>query len=129
MTLIEGETFMRSVRNKTFGDGSCRMHSGIELLAFTIMVLCVTLTACEKRFTGKTHVFTCSDGTRVEVVYAEKRDYAMVRLGDKSYKLKQIPAASGAKYSDGKVVFWNKGRGAFIEIGGEVVYDGCQLVE
>jgi membrane-bound inhibitor of C-type lysozyme len=120
---------MRSVRNKTLGNGSCQRHPGSRLLVSAIMVLYLTITACEKKFTGKTHVFTCSDGTRVEVVYSEKRDYAMVRLGDKSYKLKQIPAASGAKYSDGKVVFWNKGRGAFIEIGGEVVYDGCHLVE
>jgi len=120
---------MRSVRNTTFGDGSCRMHFGIEWLVFAIMVFCVALAACEKKPTGKTHVFACSDGTRVEVVFSEKRDRATMRIGDKSYKLKQIPAASGAKYSDGKVVFWNKGRGAYIEIGGEVVYDGCHLVE
>jgi membrane-bound inhibitor of C-type lysozyme len=93
------------------------------------MVLSLTVAACAEKFTGKTYVYTCSDGTRIEVVYSKERNYARVRIGDATYELKQVPAASGTKYSGGKVVFWNKGRGALVQIGGEIVHEGCHLVE
>jgi membrane-bound inhibitor of C-type lysozyme len=37
-----------------------------------------------------------------------------------------VPAASGAKYSDGTTTLWTKGDEAFIEVGNEIVYENCQ---
>jgi membrane-bound inhibitor of C-type lysozyme len=37
-----------------------------------------------------------------------------------------VPAASGAKYSDGTTTLWTKGDEAFIEVGDEIVYENCQ---
>lgn len=83
---------------------------------------------CEQANGRKTHVFRCSEGMVVTVVFSEKDERATMRLGGKTYRLKHVPAASGTKYSDGKVVFWNKGDEALIEINGEMVHDGCRLV-
>ncbi|MBP2171253.1 membrane-bound inhibitor of C-type lysozyme [Erwinia toletana] len=41
--------------------------------------------------------------------------------------LKQQPAASGTRYSDGNYVFWSKGEGAFIERNDKIIVDDCQL--
>jgi membrane-bound inhibitor of C-type lysozyme len=130
-TLIERGAIMRSVRDNARPEASTRRHAGVHvrLLVPAIVVLCAVISACEKTPAGTTRVFKCSNGTRVEVVFSEKKESVTMVLEGKSYTLKHIPSGSGAKYSDGKVVFWNKGKGAFIEIGGEVVHDGCLLVE
>jgi membrane-bound inhibitor of C-type lysozyme len=78
---------------------------------------------------GKGHVYKCSEGVVVRVVYSETDEKATVRFAGKTYRLKLVPSGSGAKYSDGKVVFWNKGNEALILIDGELVHDGCRLVE
>jgi membrane-bound inhibitor of C-type lysozyme len=100
-----------------------------RLLVPAIVAMSLAIAACEKKFTGDTAIFTCSDGVRVEVTYSQDRDRAMVRLEDKSYELTRTSAASGTKYSNGRVVFWNKGRGAIVEIDGRVAHDGCRLAE
>ena len=42
-------------------------------------------------------------------------------------KLKQVIAASGAKYSDGKYTFWSKGQNAFVERNDKVIMSDCVL--
>lgn len=41
--------------------------------------------------------------------------------------LKQQPAASGTRYSDGHYVFWSKGDNAFIERNDRIIINDCQL--
>lgn len=41
--------------------------------------------------------------------------------------LKQQPAASGTRYSDGHYSFWSKGDSAFIERNDKVIINDCQL--
>ncbi|WP_431222532.1 MliC family protein [Serratia sp. L9] len=43
-------------------------------------------------------------------------------------KLKQVLAASGAKYSDGKYTFWSKGQNAFVERNDKVIMNDCMLI-
>ena len=97
-------------------------------LACGVLALSV-LAACERMPMGKAHVFKCSEGVVVRVAFSESDETATMRLAGKTYRLKLIPSGSGAKYSDGKVVFWNKGDEALILIDGELVHDGCRLVE
>lgn len=92
-------------------------------------IACALLTSCERMPVGKAHVYRCSEGVVVRVVFSETDETATIRLAGKTYKLKLVPAASGAKYTDGKVVFWNKGSEAMILVNGELVHDGCRLVE
>lgn len=41
--------------------------------------------------------------------------------------LKRAMSASGARYSDGKYVFWTKGESAFIERDDKIVINDCAL--
>jgi membrane-bound inhibitor of C-type lysozyme len=93
-----------------------------------VVSCCLALAACERRPVGKVHVFRCAGGATVKAVFTEKDETMTMYVDKKTYKLKHVPSGSGAKYSDGKVVFWSKGREAYIEINGEVVHDGCTLV-
>jgi membrane-bound inhibitor of C-type lysozyme len=96
-------------------------------LVLTVAFLCAIPGACEENSPTKLHVFRCADGATVTVIFTETDDSITMRLGGRSYRLEHVEAASGAKYSDGKVVFWNKGKEAFVEIDGEMVHDGCVL--
>ena len=44
-------------------------------------------------------------------------------LPDRTLVLPQVPAASGARYQEGRTVFWNQGNEARFEIDGKV-YSG-----
>lgn len=44
-------------------------------------------------------------------------------------QLKQVIAASGAKYSDGKYTFWSKGQNAFVERNDKVIMSDCVLAQ
>jgi membrane-bound inhibitor of C-type lysozyme len=104
---------------------SCR----IGRIAPALAVGCALIVGCERAPAGKTHVFKCSEGVIVRITFSEKDDRATMRLAGKTYRLKRVSSGSGAKYSDGKVVFWNKGDEAVIEFNGEMMHDGCRLVQ
>src|SRR6266446_1561111 len=57
--------------------------------------------------------YSCDSGAKV-MVYLRERN-ARVVFGGKSYSMKQVEAASGTKYSDGKTVWWSKGEEGFLE--------------
>lgn len=61
--------------------------------------------------------FECGDGQTVTVRYENRT--AAVTLGGRTLRLVQVPAASGAKYSDGAATFWTKGREATLDLPGE----------
>jgi membrane-bound inhibitor of C-type lysozyme/uncharacterized membrane protein len=63
----------------------------------------------------RTFVYECSDGYRFVVrIEGEK---AWLFLPEQTVSLPQVPSASGAKYSDGLLTFWNKGEEALFEDG------------
>jgi membrane-bound inhibitor of C-type lysozyme len=106
------------------------MKPAWKSVAGAAVVICgIALAACEQRPVGKVHVFRCAGGTIVKAIFTEADESMTMYLDKKTYQLKHVPSASGAKYTDGKVVFWNKGKNAFIQIEGEVVADGCVLSE
>jgi len=45
-------------------------------------------------------------------------DHAMIELPERTWTLPQVVSASGARYSNGPVTFWNKGREATFETNG-----------
>ncbi len=72
--------------------------------------------------TGKTHVFECDEfAFSIRTGPGELALY----LPDRYVVLSQVRAASGAKYVEGDIVFWNKGSEALLEIGNKV-YDQCR---
>jgi membrane-bound inhibitor of C-type lysozyme len=61
-----------------------------------------------------TFSFACDDGT---TVVANHRDESFVNLflPGNTVRLAHVPSGSGARYSDGAITYWNKGRIATIE--------------
>ncbi len=69
----------------------------------------------------RTFVFECDDGYWFPVrIEGEK---AWLFLPGKTVSLPQVSAGSGAKYSDGEVIFWSKGDAAWLETAGDIRRD------
>jgi len=57
--------------------------------------------------------YACDGGITVNVTLREQN--ARVTFKDKSYSMKQVRSGSGARYSDGTIVWWNKGYDGFLQ--------------
>ena len=57
--------------------------------------------------------YTCENGATVVVFLRDTT--AKVRFQDQAYLMKQTMSADGNRYSDGKVVWWGKGDGGFLQ--------------
>jgi membrane-bound inhibitor of C-type lysozyme len=67
--------------------------------------------------------YKCEEGVPMVVRFEIRgeRSLAFVSIdGSPERRLRQIPAASGAKYSDGEYTVWTKGRNATLEINGDI---------
>lgn len=74
--------------------------------------------------------YTCEAGAKLTVYLYEQT--AKVRYGDKTYFMKQTMSADGNRYSDGKVVWWGRGNGGFLqedtpEGNGKMIAKDCML--
>ena len=50
---------------------------------------------------------------------------AIVRLQNKHYELSLAPSGSGARYSDGKYTWWNKGKTGFFAVDEKITVANC----
>jgi putative lipoprotein len=57
--------------------------------------------------------YTCEGGTKL-VVFLRGQS-VKVRYKEKAYLMHQVPSGSGVRYSDGKVQWWSKGNGGFLQ--------------
>ena len=74
--------------------------------------------------------YTCEGGAKLAVDLGDQ--LAKVGFGGKTYLMKQTMSADGNRYSDGKVVWWGKGNGGFLqqdtpEGNGKMIVQGCHL--
>jgi putative lipoprotein len=74
--------------------------------------------------------YTCADGQKL-VVYLHDQT-VKVRYKDNNYLMKQTRSADGGRYSDGKVVWWSKGNGGFLQEdnedgNGAMIVKDCKL--
>ncbi|WP_416667513.1 MliC family protein [Egbenema bharatensis] len=67
--------------------------------------------------------FVCDDNLTFQVEFTP--DQATLIRADETLTLMQIPAASGAQYSDGQTLLATRGDAAFVEVEGEMVYENC----
>lgn len=66
--------------------------------------------------------YTCEEGVPMDIRFENRgeRSLAFVSIdGSPEMRLKQVPAASGARYSNGEYTVWTKGRNAVLEINGD----------
>ncbi len=97
------------------------------VLLLTAAVFLFAITGCVTSAEQKNEwVFTCPDGYEFTAVFSQ--DSEAVTLEDKTQKLKLNieRSASGARYTDGTTIFWNKGVMARIESGEGVIHQDCQ---
>lgn len=57
--------------------------------------------------------YTCENEAKITVFLHDTT--AKVRFQDHTYLMKQTPSADGNRYSDGKVLWWGKGDGGFLQ--------------
>jgi putative lipoprotein len=70
----------------------------------------------------RTFVYECNDG--YSFIARLEGEKAWLFLPEQTSSLPQVPAGSGAKYSDGLLTFWNKGDKALFE-SGKVTHRDC----
>ena len=76
--------------------------------------------------------YLCDGNVKVTVYLRD--ELAKVRYEDKQYLMKQTVSADGNRYSDGRVLWWGKGKGGFLQAdqpdgNGEMIATECKLVE
>lgn len=78
----------------------------------------------------KQYNYTCEGGAKLTVYL--HNETAKVRYRNHVYVMTQTRSADGNRYSDGKVVWWGRGNGGFLEEdttdgNGKMLVKGCQL--
>jgi membrane-bound inhibitor of C-type lysozyme len=134
---------------KSFFDGcnNCRRAQGSDVAACTRKACavyekprCLDAPITEgSPFDGRLLRFECDDGRRFGVYYGEYvSGDQRVRLAEDeimlsdpqtrtAYRLRRERAASGAKYSDGSLEFWEHGGQAMLRRNGQPLYAGCRV--
>ena len=74
--------------------------------------------------------FRCPDGQTVMAQFQLPEDqFVSVRFAGRELRLPHVISGSGARYSDGKTTFWNKGRNVLVEVDDKIVVQDCMLEE
>ena len=86
--------------------------------------------AMKKAIEWKQFEYTCEGGIKLRV-YLHNETVKVV-YKDRVYLMKQTRSADGGRYSDGKVVWWSKGDGGFLQEdtpdgNGAIIQKGCEL--
>jgi uncharacterized lipoprotein YbaY len=74
--------------------------------------------------------YTCEGGAKLTAYL--HADTVKILFNNHVYRMQQVVAASGTRYSDGRVVWWSKGNGGFLQHespdgNGEMIVQNCQL--
>lgn len=98
-------------------------------IAFIALGAILAMTACTKP-RAKTWEYSCPDGYAFSITYSDPGnmgDIAFLEDAAGTTKLPREVAASGAKYSNGAISFWNKGEEAMIMVAGEIKHQNCTV--
>ena len=63
-------------------------------------------------------IYRCDDGTTLTASFVTSPNEVLITTGGRSFRLPQGLSGSGARYTDGSVVFWIKGDNAQLEAPG-----------
>jgi membrane-bound inhibitor of C-type lysozyme len=102
---------------------SVRLSAALLITVFALFAVAGCISSADQK---NKWAFTCPDGYKFTAVFS--RGGESVTLEDESQKLKLDieRSASGARYTDGTTIFWNKGVMARIESGEGVIHQDCQ---
>jgi membrane-bound inhibitor of C-type lysozyme len=86
------------------------------------MLAMLLATACRAE---REYVFRCDGAVEIRAVFL--RDSVRLTFPDqRTVELPQAISASGARYTDGALTFWNKGREAIVQQGDSTLYRACR---
>jgi len=71
--------------------------------------------------------FRCPDGRTVMALFELRDRFVNVRFARRELRLPHVISGSGARYSDGRTTFWNKGDSVFVEVDDKIVVHDCML--
>ena len=95
----------------------------IAVLAALIAAAGMVASTAYTREATRVVSYTCPAGERFSVEFLS--GHVRLRTGAGIFALAKQPAASGAKYSDGRTVFWTKGSEALLERPGLAANTHC----
>jgi len=88
----------------------------------TVATLALVSLACRAE---REYVFRCEGEVELRAVF--HRDSVRLTFPDhRTVVLPQAISASGARYSDGALTFWNKGTEAIVQQGDSTLYRACR---
>jgi membrane-bound inhibitor of C-type lysozyme len=98
-------------------------------VVFTPLVLAAILSCSQAdvRTEQKWLSFRCPDGRTVAAQFEPRDEFVNVRFDSLDLRLPHVISGSGARYSDGKTTFWNKGRSVLMEVDDKIVVQDCML--
>jgi membrane-bound inhibitor of C-type lysozyme len=112
-------TILRTI--KVFGK-----FSSAPIVLTTVMSCSTTKAETEQKWLS----FRCPDGQTVMAQFQLPEDqFVNVRFAGREFRLPHVISGSGARYSDGKTTFWNRGRSVLMEVDDKVVVQDCMLEE
>jgi membrane-bound inhibitor of C-type lysozyme len=80
----------------------------------------------QARYPADARIYECDAGKRLVVRYLDGGKAAMVMYPEREFRLDQVPAASGARYSNDRTTLHTKGDEAFVEEDGKTVFANCR---
>ena len=99
-------------------------------LAAVAMAAILSCAQTSKETNQKWLSFRCPDGQTVMAQFQLPEDkFVNVRFAGREMRLPHVISGSGARYSDGKTTFWNKGDSVLMEVDDKVVVQDCMLQE
>jgi len=98
---------------------------GFGAIVLLAMISCAQVnTGAEQKWLS----FRCPDGQTVMAQFHLPEDqFVDVRFAGRELRLPHVISGSGARYSDGKITFWNKGRSVLMEVDDKIVVQDCML--
>ena len=97
---------------------------------FAALVLAVILSCSQANVASeqKWLNFRCPDGQTVMAQFQLPEDkFVNVRFAGRELRLPHVISGSGARYSDGKTTFWNRGKSVLMQVDDEIVLQDCML--
>ncbi len=76
---------------------------------------------------GKVIAYQTDRRVRFTVAFFAADGSVLLSTPNFRQRLQPVPAASGAKYSDGVITFWSKGEEASVEVEGKILYRGLKI--
>jgi membrane-bound inhibitor of C-type lysozyme len=100
---------------------------GFAAVAVIALLICFqTNVSSEQKWLS----FRCPNGQTVMAQFQLPEHQSVnVRFAGRELRLPHVISGSGARYSDGKTTFWNRGRSVFVEVDNKIVVQDCMLEE